>query len=229
MSTNYWKEYWEKTHSANSDDLQVQVARTRMGNPIDQESWYKTLRYVEELLEIQPTDTILDACGGNGLFAIRFQEVCHQTTVVDVNAGLLENLVKNSPGIEVIHADLIEYLKNSGSKFEKILFYAGIQYFSELETFQVLEKFREILKPGGILFIGDIPDFNKRDSFMSTDDRYQRYFENLKDGKETIGTWFTFDWLSALSEYLGYESCTLKIQPGYQIYSDFRFDALIRG
>ncbi len=228
MGTNYWRDYWGSMHAANSNDPQVQVARTRLGKPIDQESWKRTLNYVQDLLEIRSDDRILDACGGNGLFAIRLQELCQQTTVVDVNAELLQYLVKDFPNIETVHSDLIQYLQISDSKFDKILFYAGIQYFSELETFQVLEKFREMLVPGGILLIGDIPDFNKRDVFMSRDNRYHRYFENLKDGRETIGTWFTFDWLSALSEYLGYESCTLKVQPSYQIYSDFRFDAVIR-
>ena len=228
MVTNYWREYWGNNHDVGSSDPQVQVARTRMGHPIDQESWNRTLDYVEGLLEVNAQDTILDACGGNGLFAARFQEICNQTVVVDVNLELLKNIVMKSPKIETINLDLIAYLQNNQTKFDKVLFYAGIQYFSESETLQILEKFKEILKPGGILFIGDIPDFHKRDSFMSSDNRYKRHFENLQRGRETIGTWFTFEWLSALSDYLGFESCTLKIQPGYQIYSDFRFDALIR-
>jgi ubiquinone/menaquinone biosynthesis C-methylase UbiE len=228
MTTNYWKEYWASRHVASSPDPQVQVARTRLGNPIDQESWNKTLNYVQCCLEIEARDKILDACGGNGLFATRFQELCHQVVVVDVNAQLLENLGRTSPSVKAVHSDLLEYLQHDDSKFNKILFYAGIQYFSEPETFEILAKFKKILEPGGILFIGDIPDFNQRDSFLAGDNRYKRYFDNLQDGKESIGTWFTFEWLSELTNYLGFQSCSLKVQPGYQIYSDFRFDALIR-
>jgi ubiquinone/menaquinone biosynthesis C-methylase UbiE len=228
MSTNYWKEYWANEHVASSPDPQVQVARTRMGNPIDQESWQKTLDHVVGLMEIEPGDRILDACGGNGLFAARFQELCHQVVVVDLNAELLEIIKKNTPTVDTVHSDLTAYLQNAEPEFEKILFYAGIQYFSELETFQILEKFKRILIPGGVILIGDIPNFHQRDSFLSRDGRYKRYFDNLKEGKETIGTWFTFDWLSEMTSYLGFESCTLKVQPEYQIYSDFRFDAIIR-
>lgn len=228
MNTKYWREYWEKVHSTGTNNPQVQVARTRMGQPIDQESWNMTLNYVEELLEVNAQDTILDACGGNGLFAARFQEVCHHTVVVDINAELLRNIVMKSSKIQTINLDLITFLKLNKSKFDKILFYAAIQYFSELETLQILEKFKEILTPGGIVFIGDIPNFYKRDSFMESENRYIRYFKSLQEGRESIGTWFTFEWLSALCDYLGFESCTLKIQPEYQIYSDFRFDVLIR-
>ena len=228
MTTNYWKEYWGKVHVASSPDPQVQVARTRSGAPIDDESWSMTLDHVQGCLEIDSRDKILDACGGNGLFAARFEELCHQVVVVDVNAQLLENLGKISPTIETVHSDLLGYLQDNNAIFDKILFYAGIQYFSELETFQILAEFKKVLKPGGILFIGDIPNFNQRDLFLASDNRFKRYFDNLQDGKESIGTWFTFEWLSELTRYLDFQSCTLKVQPSYQIYSDFRFDALIR-
>jgi len=228
MPTDYWKEYWSKEHKTNSPDLQVQVARTRMGKPIDKETWDRTLSYVQELMEIREGDRILDACGGNGLFASRIQELCHQVTVVDVNEELLENLRKHSPKVITVKSDLIRYLQDIDARFEKILFYAGIQYFTELEIFKIFVEFKKVLVPGGIIFIGDVPDIYQRDSFLSSDNRYESYFNNLRDGKETIGTWLTFEWLSELSRYLGFDSCTLKNQPEFQIYSDFRFDAIVR-
>lgn len=228
MPTEYWREYWGKEHRTNSPDLQVQVARTRMGKPIDKETWEKTLSYVQDFLEIQTGDSLLDACGGNGLFASRFQDLCREVTVVDVNEELLENLRKHSPNIVTVKSDLIRYLRENDKRFEKILFYAGIQYFSESEIFQILTEFKKVLMPGGIIFIGDIPDVYQRDSFLSSDNRYEHYFNNLRDGKETIGTWLSFEWLSEMSSYLGFGSCTFKVQPEYQIYSDFRFDAIIR-
>jgi ubiquinone/menaquinone biosynthesis C-methylase UbiE len=228
MKNNYWKKYWESIHNIDSPSLQVQVARTRMGNPIDQTLWLETLRFVEVLLDFKKEDVLLDACGGNGLFASRFQALCKRTVVVDINAKLLENLAGISPTITTVHAELTEFLENNDERFDKILFYAGIQYFSEQEVFKIFASFRDILKPGGIILIGDIPDFRKRDSFLADDNRFERYFENFSDGAETIGTWFTFEWISALSDYLKFKSCNLIVQPEYQIYSDFRFDAIIR-
>jgi ubiquinone/menaquinone biosynthesis C-methylase UbiE len=227
-ATSYWKDYWAEKHRIDSPDLQVQVARTRMGEPIDRETWDKTLNYVQNLLEIKSADRILDACGGNGLFASSFRGFCRQVTVVDVSSELLENLRENFPNIITVHSDLIRYLQDSTDEFEKILFYAGVQYFSEFEIFQILQEFKRTLQPGGIIVIGDIPDFNKRDTFLSTDNRFQRCFDNYRDGRETIGTWLTFEWLSEMASYLGFDSCTLKVQPEYQIYSDFRFDVVIR-
>ena len=228
MKNNYWKEYWKNIHNIDSPSLQVQVARTRMGDPIDQTLWLKTLKFVEVLLDFKKEDTFLDAGGGNGVFASRFQSLCKHTVVVDINEKLLENLADNSPRIVTVNAELTDYLQGNNERFNKILFYAGIQYFSELEAFKILASFREILKPGGIIFIGDIPDFHKRDAFLLGNNRFENYFDNLSDGAETIGTWFTFEWLSALSDYLRFKSCDLIVQPEYQIYSDFRFDVMIR-
>jgi hypothetical protein len=63
---------------------------------------------------------------------------------------------------------------------------------------------------------------------LSNDNRFQRFFEIYRDGKGTIGTWLTYEWLSEMSSCLGFDSCTLKVQPEYQIYSDFRFEVVIR-
>jgi SAM-dependent methyltransferase len=228
MASNYWKDYWSKLHNPESADLQVQVARTRMGNPIAHEPWIQTVEYVKNLLSLKSSDVFLDACGGNGLFASQFETLCKKTVVVDVNAELLSNLKKRSPEINVVNSDLIEFLEISEEKFDKILFYAGIQYFSEHEVLHILNKYMNLLNPGGILLIGDIPDLGSRDSFLANDGRFTRYFDNLREGKETIGTWFSYQWISALSNYLGFESCELHIQPEFQIYSDFRFDVVIR-
>lgn len=228
MTSNYWKDYWRNLHNVESTNLQVQVARTRMGSPIAQEPWVQTLQHVKNLLRLEKSDVFLDACGGNGLFASDFETLCKRIVVVDVNAELLSNLTERSPNIDVVNSDLLEFLEISEEKFDKILFYAGIQYFSEQEVLHILSKYMDLLNPGGLILIGDIPDLGRRDSFLSSEGRFARYFDNLREEKETIGTWFSYKWISALSNYLGFASCELHVQPEYQIYSDFRFDVLIR-
>ncbi len=74
------------------------------------------------------------------------------------------------------------------------------------------------------VFNTKVPNFYMRDFFLSNDNRFQSYFDNYLNGKETIGTWLIFEWLSEMSRYLGFDSCTLKVQPEYQRCSDFRFD-----
>ena len=228
MKNDYWKDYWKNLHEVNSQNLQVQVARTRDGKPIDEQTWLSTIKFVETILNLKKEDTFLDACGGNGLFASKFESSCQRVVVVDINAELLTNLTTNSPRIVTVHADLVSFLESNTERFSKILFYAGIQYFSEVEVTKIFTKFKEILEPGGVIFVGDIPNIHKRDSYLLEDNRFERYFDNLLEGKDTIGSWFTFDWLLNLSKYLKFESCELVVQPNNQIYSDFRFDALIR-
>ena len=228
MENSYWRKYWEESHNPESSNLQVQVARTRMGEPISQDSWVRTCEYVRKNLQLNMSDTVLDACGGNGLFAKEFRELCERVVVVDINLDLLNVLNESALDIHTVHSELIEFLQSDKEKYTKILFYAGIQYFSEEQVLKIFRLFADHLMPGGIILIGDIPDIYKRDSFLKEGSRYMSFFENLSSGKPNIGSWFTFDWLRELSNFSGFSECELLLQPDYQIYSDFRFDVRIK-
>jgi len=215
-------------HDASSKDPQMQVARTRRGLPIAEQDWIMTTHFVKDLIELSTLDKVLDACGGNGLFAVDFSRRCHEVTVVDINKSLLGNLEGQRRNIRTIHSDLISYLETTKDRFDKILFYAGIQYFSEYEVFNILRYFRKCLKPNGVALIGDIPDFHRRDAYLSESTRFEKLFDNFSNKQLTIGTWFTFEWIKELAHYHGFSECKKVIQPNFQIYHDFRFDVLLR-
>jgi 2-polyprenyl-3-methyl-5-hydroxy-6-metoxy-1,4-benzoquinol methylase len=225
-----WKNYWANLSLPPDSETQVQVSRTRNGLAINKSDWEKTYTFVlDKLLNKEyPKLNILDACGGNGLFAEQLIKLGHNVTIVDINTSLLESIKLKSSNLQVIPSDLIEYLLSTKQSFDSILFYAGIQYFSEDEVVIALREFIRILKKNGILYIGDIPDVDCRNNFLKEEKRYIKYFKLLEDGISQIGTWFKKEWFILLSEYLNYESCEIVTQPSYQIYSDFRFDLILR-
>jgi SAM-dependent methyltransferase len=225
---DFWKNYWSGSHDSSSKNPQIQVARTRAGVPINDQIWLKTVQYVKDLLEVNEHDRVLDACGGNGLFANELSSNCREIVIVDINSSLLSLISDNSTKVKTINSDLLVYLNDETIGFDKILFYAGIQYFSELEVFKIIRHFKTLLNPGGTVLIGDVPDFYKRDFFLSENQRFENYFNNFAKDRLTIGSWFTFEWIRRLSLFHGFTECTLFAQPEYQIYHDFRFDVRLK-
>lgn len=227
---NNWKGYWKDLHQSDGSDDQTQVARTRNGVPINEDDWGKTLEFVlnNVFKNISGPKNILDACGGNGLFASEMLKIGHKVTVVDINMNLLKSIKAKSISLQLINSDLVEFLMKTKQQFDVILLYAGIQYFSEDETVIILRECKRILNRDGILYVGDIPDIDYRNNFLMENKRFIKYFELQEKRISQIGTWFKKEWFSLLSQYLQYESCTIITQPEYQIYSDFRFDIILR-
>jgi len=224
-----WRNYWENLHNLEHNDEQFQVLRTRNGIAINDIKWEKTKDFVlRNLLQNQDRPkSILDACGGNGLFTRDLIKLGHKITIVDINSDLLSNIKIDNESLTLINSELIKFLLKTNSKFDCILFYAGIQYFTEMEVVIILREFERILEKGGIAYIGDIPDIDQRERFLLENNRYHKYFSLLEKGFAQIGTWFKKDWLKLLSVFLNYEKYEIILQPRYQIYSDFRFDLKI--
>jgi ubiquinone/menaquinone biosynthesis C-methylase UbiE len=224
-----WRNYWENLHNLEHNDEQFQVLRTRNGIAINDIKWEKTKNFVlRNLLQNQDRPkSILDACGGNGLFTRDLIKLGHKVTIVDINSDLLSNIKIDNESLILINSDLIKFLLKTSSKFDCILFYAGIQYFTEVEVVIILREFERILEKGGIAYIGDIPDIDQRERFLVENNRYHKYFSLLEKGFTQIGTWFKKDWLKLLTSFLNYEKYEIISQPSYQIYSDFRFDLKI--
>jgi ubiquinone/menaquinone biosynthesis C-methylase UbiE len=227
---NNWKSYWKNFHRPDESDHQTQVARTRNGMPINEKDWFKTREFVLDNIfkNVGGQKNILDACGGNGLFAKEMLRIGHKVSVVDININLLKSIKSESRNLELVNSDLVEFLMKTKQYFDVILIYAGIQYFSEDETVIILRECKRILNNNGILYIGDVPDIDFRNNFLMENRRFIKYFELQEQRISQIGTWFKKEWFSLLSEYLQFESCTVVTQPKYQIYSDFRFDLILR-
>ncbi len=228
MKKNYWLDYWN-TQATNSKGLSLQerVLRTSNKQAISKLDWSKTLNIIDNNINVKQNETVLDLCAGNGLLSKHFAEKCKFVYAVDFSKELLieiDNL--NYSNIKTIHKDmrLVEF---ESEKFDKIIIYAGIQYISLKETIILFEKMNKWLKPKGTVYIGDIPDENNIWSFFNTNERRQLYFENKKNNKQIVGTWFTKEFFINLSEYIGFSSCNIKNQDNFMIYSHFRFDIKI--
>ncbi len=199
MTTDYWPTFW-RHHGccSQSADLQSQVLRTLQRRPIADDVWQSTLSYIIAQLILAPQHKVLDLCGGNGLIASEMAKHCHRVTVVDVSPDLLKIAANQGENINVLTA-YMRHVEFSTDQFDCILCYAALQYLDPAETIQLFEKAYEWLRPGGIFFVGDIPDAALQWSFFDTVDRRDAYFESLKNGRPVVGTWFDSKWLTLLA------------------------------
>ncbi len=229
MNKNYWVNFWnEYSQELKNKDPQTQVLRTFNKKPIDKELWEHTLSHIMKYLDIQSTDNVLDLCSGNGLITKEISLNCKTVTAVDISENLLKQIDTNTyNNINTIISDIRELSFNE-NLFNKIIIYAGIQYLGLKEVVILFKQMYKWLEKGGICFLGDIPDIEKRWEFFNTKERETIFFESIQNEHPIVGTWFDKNFLLKLSNYCGFtESKVIKQHKG-MIYSHFRFDMYIK-
>jgi ubiquinone/menaquinone biosynthesis C-methylase UbiE len=218
----YWKEFWNKNMIIEREGIHEKVGRTVKGIAIEQEKWDKTLSYLEGHLDLSTHDDVLDIAAGSGAIAIPFCEKVHSYTALDISEKLLENL-KQFSRIKTLHADAME--ADLGKEhYTKVIVYFALQHFSENESGILIEKIYRSLKPGGICFIGDIPDIQRKFAFFDTPERKKAYLDSENNNRPIIGSWFEKKTLQDIGSRAGFRSSLTIDQPPYQINAHYRFD-----
>lgn len=225
MSYDYWSKFWlEYTKSLDGKGAQEQVLRTRNKASISEEQWQITVETIKRDLPAMPSDSLLDLCCGNGLLTEVYSPLVKEIISVDLSPQLVENLKnKNLKNVTGIASD-IRKVNFSEGQFTKVLWYAGIQYLSEPDIVTQIKKIRTWLKPGGQLFIGDIPERTKMWDYFNSLERQELYFNSLEKNSPIIGTWVDRKWIENLILASGFSSVEARSQDPELIYSDFRFD-----
>jgi len=229
VSKDYWAKFWvDYGKDIEGKDPQTQVLRTFNKQPIEPEKWEFTLKFIEDTLEINESDDALDLCCGNGLISHRFAETCKSVTSVDVSEELVSQIdTKKYPNINAFTKDIRE-LDFEANSFSKIIIYAGVQYLDNKETIIFFESVYKWLEDDGLFFLGDIPDIDKRWTFFNNKEREKVFFDNIKEEKQIVGTWFSQNFLTKLADYCGFSESRIILQHEDMIYSSFRYDMLIR-
>jgi SAM-dependent methyltransferase len=229
MSDDRWLEFWrEHGRKTLTADEQTQVLRTSNKLPITQERWTFTLAELDRDFPTTAQDDLLDLCCGNGLFTTHFAAQCRTVTSLDISPDLLRALdERRLVNVRTQCMDMRAADFPDGS-FSRVLLYAGLQYIDHAETVTLLRKVFRWLRPGGLFFIGDIPDRSRLWSFYNTTERQALYFDNLVAGRDVVGTWFDAEWLTRLCASAGFSSAMPLPQHPDLIYAHFRYDMLVQ-
>lgn len=223
MEKDYWINFWKTfTDNFSDKDAQTQVLRTLNKKPISEKLWDFTLQQIDQSFKVENGDRVLDLCAGNGLFSKHFAAKGASVTAVDISSELLKQL-EFEERIDTITSD-IRLVEFNAEYFDNVFFYAGIQYLTDKEAIELLLKIYRWLKPGGSLFIGDIPDLERRWIFFDNESRREAYFSNKLANKAIVGNWFEKNWFYYLGNYVGFSNAKYIPQHEDLIYSKFRFD-----
>ncbi|MEK6806990.1 MAG: class I SAM-dependent methyltransferase [Pseudomonadota bacterium] len=229
MSDDRWLEFWRRHgRESQATDVQSQVLRTSNKVPISNEQWQLTLAEIDRRFPVGSEDDLLDLCCGNGLLTAHFAPVCRRVVALDISPDLLATLAAR--GFQNVSTQCMD-LRDADfpeGMFSRILIYAGLQYIDHAEAVVLLRKACRWLRPGGVLFAGDIPDRLRLWSFYNTPERRKLYFDNLVAGRDVVGTWFDAHWLEYLSLSAGFASAERIDQHPNLIYAHFRFDLIAR-
>jgi ubiquinone/menaquinone biosynthesis C-methylase UbiE len=227
LESNFWEEFWSK-HAINADDNpQIHVARTRNKLPINNKLWDYTVQSVIEPLKLNENDRVLDLCSGNGLFAKEFSPLVKSIHCVDISHALIQYIESYNLSNITTQVGSMSSLYLNDNSFEKVLWYAAIQYAKNKEVIEILKNLHKCLVDGGRIYIGDIPDQRKMWSFFNNPDRIGAYFRGIENDVPIIGNWFDHKWLVYLAEFIGFSEVKVLEQDSKLIYSDFRFDLLL--
>jgi ubiquinone/menaquinone biosynthesis C-methylase UbiE len=219
---DYWKEYWTKSSIIKLANPQLQVGRSIMGVPIKDELWQQTLAFLTDQLELNKNDDVLDIAAGSGMISIPFSKKAKSVCSIDISKELLKSY-KRFKNIQTITADIRKY-NFKEAEFTKIAFYFAIQHFTIKESVLLFEKIYKWLSPGGIAYIGDIPDSALQFKFFNSVEREKTFFNSIKNNTPIIGTWYSREFLLKLAGFAGFDQIKIIEQPTCFINSHYRFD-----
>ena len=134
-------------------------------------------------LKLGPDDTVLDIGSGTGNLTIPISFLVGKITALD-HGKCLESMRKRFPKSENIiflPGNILDI--NINTLFSKILLYSVLHYLSDsAQVLRVIKKTARLLESDGILLLGDIPNINKLDRFLSTNegkDYYAKFIKNI--------------------------------------------------
>ena len=140
-----WEEFYDSyPRSFGPIEYLKQAGHTIDGEPISGEQFEIILERMETLLDLQPTDSLLDLCCGNGLFTKGLAEKCERVEGVDFSKPLLEVAERDHRRQNLTYhlMDALEVNSESaiGSmRFDKVIMCGALQHFGRFQ-FEILMR-----------------------------------------------------------------------------------------
>lgn len=176
-------------------------------------------------------DEILEFGCGSGLHLCKISDLCKKIVGIDNSKPMLARSRNNCKNFnsEIIYCKSLK-LGFQENKFEKVFSWSVFQYLENItEAKNLLREIYRIVKPDGLIFIGDLPNAMERKGYLKTPNKIKRFSLSA--------------YLITICEYLGYlffdpfllkDFCeknfgeTKVIQHGKLLKSNNRFDILIK-
>lgn len=120
-------------------------------------------------LQIQPSDHLLEVGPGPGQICIPLSFLVERCAVVD-HENVLQRLSQrlSSGQIEMLPGNFLEV--EISETYDKILIYSVLHCLpNHGEVLNFVRKAARLLRPGGVMLLGDLPNGSKKTRFLATD------------------------------------------------------------
>ena len=125
---------------------------------------------VVDKLSFSPADDLLEIGCGAGNFLIPLSFMIRSSTGIDhknLLATLKRRIPKDQSSLTLIPGDFLKL--SIRTTFSKILIYSVMHYLrDEKEVVTFVTKAAKLLRPGGTLLVGDIPNKDLKERFLSS-------------------------------------------------------------
>ena len=217
-----WEKFWNKTAKQSGDEL----AQVQRNSP---KSVKLTVDNIIKQLDVNSNDTILDVCCGNGLVTNHISKKCNSIIGVDLSENLI-NFAKekfsNIPFHQSKAEEIAAVLENQ--QFDKIYLQFSFQYFDKPNQGEkVINEMLKVLKPNGLLFIGDIPNHQKLWHYYNSFAKRFFYITSKIRGTNRMGKFWKKEELDSICNILNVKGKFIT-QDESLPYSHYRFDYLIQ-
>jgi ubiquinone/menaquinone biosynthesis C-methylase UbiE len=222
-----WHEFWNKR--AKAPDAWTQVGRISKATKNQDEVMQQISRYIAGLLQLQKTDRVLDVCCGNGLLTSYVSGYCSSVTGVDFSEALINQARNNYPERTFYHADVLnkQQLQKEAHLYDAIYLYYSFQYLESFDKgMQAISNMLTMLKPGGKLLIGDVPDRAKFFVYYHSWPRLWQLFKQLLVNRNDMGKFWSEEEMQLICQKLKVKGSFLT-QPPQLPHAHYRFDFLI--
>ncbi|MEI7795464.1 MAG: amino acid adenylation domain-containing protein [Methylococcaceae bacterium] len=173
-----YEETYRQTSAATADDLTFNINgwnSTYTNQPIpeaEMREWVE--QTVAKILNLKPQNVLELGCG-TGLLLSRIAPHCEHYVGADISATGLEHIrtvqktiggLDNITLLERAADDLADFSEGS---FDTIIINSVIQHFPDVAyLLKVLQRAARLIKAGGRIFVGDVPNFLQRETFHSS-------------------------------------------------------------
>lgn len=221
-----WQEYWNKV--AEKSDPYQQVARIGGRGEIGALILEETAARIAQILDLKPTDHVLDVCCGNGLLTQMILPYCAQITGVDISEGqiaLAQDRAIEKIDFKVANATRLQTVISD--PFDHIVLYFSFQYLETLtQAIASLKQMSSLLKAGGRILLGDVPEQEKLNIFYPKQKDRLKYELKRRWGRSLMGRFWSLQELEAMAHPLGLRVKRIE-QPSHFPYAHYRADFLL--
>ncbi|MEO0471859.1 MAG: methyltransferase domain-containing protein [Bacteroidota bacterium] len=222
-----WQAYWDQ--QAKLPDFHAQVARKSDRIPVDDLLLDYIADHIAMRLKLGPDDRLLDAGCGNGQLSKRLARKCKEVVGVDLSPELIRK-ARRHHGADNIYYQVGEITRLSNllnGPFDKINLYYTFQYLDSFRKGQAaMREMSYLIRPHGLIFLGDVPDRRKLDTFFPSPVQRLRYQLQQSFGGSESGRFWKENDIRKLAheQWITVEVCP---QPKDLPFADHRMDYLL--